>query len=102
VSLLGLTHGHGDRDRDRHVVNSFTMARMNRTPAFLLNFAHALDHLFLLIFATAVAAIAADFGVARWEDLMPYTTGAFVMFGLASVPAGRWGDLWGRRRKPKW
>jgi hypothetical protein len=44
---------------------------MNRTPAFLLNFAHALDHLFLLIFATAVAAIAADFGVARWEDLMP-------------------------------
>ena len=74
------------------------MARMNRTPAFLLNFAHALDHLFLLIFATAVAAIAADFGVARWEDLMPYTTGAFVMFGLASVPAGRWGDLWGRRR----
>ena len=75
-----------------------TMARMNRSPAFLLNFAHALDHLFLLIFATAVAAIAADFGVARWEDLMPYTTGAFVMFGLASVPAGRWGDLWGRRR----
>ena len=74
------------------------MVRMNRTPAFLLNFAHALDHLFLLIFATAVAAIAADFGVARWEDLMPYTTGAFVMFGLASVPAGRWGDLWGRRR----
>ena len=63
------------------------MVRMNRTPAFLLNFAHALDHLFLLIFATAVAAIAADFGVARWEDLMPYTTGAFVMFGLASVPA---------------
>jgi hypothetical protein len=49
------------------------MARMNRTPAFLLNFAHALDHVFLLIFATAVAAIAADFGVARWEDLMPYT-----------------------------
>ena len=75
-----------------------TMNRMSRTPAFLLNFAHALDHLFLLIFATAVAAIAADFGVARWEDLMPYTTGAFVMFGLASVPAGRWGDLWGRRR----
>jgi len=75
-----------------------TIGRMNRTPAFLLNFAHALDHLFLLIFATAVAAIAADFGVARWEDLMPYTTGAFVMFGLASVPAGRWGELWGRRR----
>ena len=71
---------------------------MPALPSFLLNLAHALDHLFLLIFATAVGAIAVDFGVARWEDLMPYTVGAFVMFGLGSVPAGRLGDLWGRRR----
>ena len=74
---------------------------MDTTPrslTLLLNLAHALDHLFLLIFATAVAAIAADFGFARWEDLMPYGTGAFVMFGLGSAPAGRLGDLWGRRR----
>ena len=63
----------------------------------LLYFAHAIDHLALLIFATAVSAIALDFGVARWEDLMPYATGAFVMFGVASLPAGRYGDLWGRR-----
>ncbi|MFM9993865.1 MAG: MFS transporter [Burkholderiaceae bacterium] len=71
---------------------------MNKSTSFLLNFAHALDHLFLLIFATAVSAIALDFGIGRWEDLMPYTTGAFVMFGLASVPAGQLGDKWGRRR----
>ncbi len=71
---------------------------MPRVPSLLLNLAHTLDHLFLLIFATAVAAIAQDFGVARWEDLMPCATGAFVMFGLGSVPAGRLGDLWGRRR----
>jgi MFS family permease len=64
--------------------------------ALLLNAGHALDHLFLLIFATAVAAIAADWGMV-WQDLMPYTVGAFVMFGLGSVPAGRLGDLWGRR-----
>jgi MFS family permease len=70
----------------------------SRTLTLLLNLAHALDHLFLLIFATAVAAIAADFGFARWEDLMPYGAGAFVMFGLGSAPAGRLGDLWGRRR----
>ena len=70
---------------------------MPRLPSLLLNFAHALDHLFLLIFATAVGAIAADFGIARWEDLMPYTVGAFVMFGIGSIPAGRLGDLWGRR-----
>jgi MFS family permease len=64
---------------------------------FLLYLAHAVDHLALLIFATAVAAIATDFGFARWEELMPYTAGAFLMFGLASLPAGRYGDLWGRR-----
>ena len=64
--------------------------------ALLLNAGHAIDHLFLLIFATAVATIAADWGMA-WQDLMPYTVGAFVMFGLGSLPAGRLGDLWGRR-----
>jgi len=67
-------------------------------PSLLLNLGHALDHLFLLIFATAVSAIAQDFGVAGWEDMMPYTVGAFMMFGFASIPAGRMGDLWGRRQ----
>ena len=69
----------------------------SRHTRVLLYLAHAIDHLALLIFATAVSAIALDFGVGRWEDLMPYTTGAFVMFGIASLPAGRYGDLWGRR-----
>ena len=69
-----------------------------RSTAALLNVAHAIDHMFLLIFATAVASIAADFGVARWEDLMPYGVGAFAMFGIGSLPAGRLGDLWGRRQ----
>ncbi len=64
--------------------------------ALLLNAGHALDHLFLLVFATAVAAIAADWGM-LWQDLMPYTLGAFVMFGVGSLPAGRLGDFWGRR-----
>ena len=68
-----------------------------RSAIFLLNVAHAVDHMFLLIFATAVASIAAEFGFARWEDLMPYGAGAFVLFGLGSLPAGRLGDLWGRR-----
>jgi MFS family permease len=71
------------------------MSKLSPT-ALLLNVGHALDHLFLLIFATAVAAIAADWGMV-WQDLMPYTVGAFVMFGLGSLPAGRLGDLWGRR-----
>ena len=71
---------------------------LNRAVQLLLNAAHALDHLVLLIFASAVTLIAIDLGVDRWEDLMPYTTGAFLMFGLGSIPAGRLGDLWGRRK----
>ena len=69
----------------------------SRITSGLLNIAHAIDHLMLLVFATAVATIAREFGIGRWEDLMPYTTGAFVMFGIGSLPSGRLGDLWGRR-----
>jgi len=71
--------------------------RITGATALLLNVAHALDHMFLLIFATAVGTIAADFGIARWEDLMPYGVGAFALFGLGSLPSGRLGDHWGRR-----
>ncbi len=71
---------------------------MRRSVTLLLNIAHAIDHLFLLIFATAVGAIARDFGLARWEDLMPYGAGAFLLFGLGSLPAGKLGDQWGRRQ----
>src|SRR4030095_15957260 len=73
------------------------MPAVKRPVALLLNVAHALDHMFLLIFATAVTAIAADFGFPDWESLMPYGVGAFMLFGLGSLPAGRLGDLWGRR-----
>ena len=69
---------------------------MNRATGVLLNAGHAIDHLFLLIFATAVGAIAADWGMI-WQDLMPFAAGTFVMFGLGSLPAGRLGDLWVRR-----
>ena len=70
----------------------------SRPTALLLNLAHLVDHLFLLIFASAIGAIAADFGMAHWEDLMPYGVGAFALFGLGSLPAGKLGDHWGRRR----
>ena len=73
------------------------MPHTSRPASLLLNVGHALDHLFLLVFATAVAAIASEFGFARWEDLMPYGVGAFIMFGVGSLPSGRLGDLWGRR-----
>jgi MFS family permease len=74
------------------------MTPSDRATSLLLNVGHALDHLVLLIFATAVVAIAPEFGLSRWEDLMPYAAGAFLLFGLGSLPSGRLGDLWGRRR----
>ena len=70
---------------------------MNRQTSYLLNLGHALDHMFLLIFATAVTRIAHEFGIARWEDLMPYSVAAFFCFGVCSLPAGKLGDHWGRR-----
>jgi MFS family permease len=69
-----------------------------RNVKLLLNAGHAIDHMFLLIFAAAVGVIAVDFEYAQWEDLMPFGVGAFVLFGLGALPAGRLGDLWGRRQ----
>jgi MFS family permease len=69
----------------------------NRPTQVLLNVAHAIDHMFLLIFATAVTTIALEFGLTRWEDLMPYSAAAFLFFGVGSLPAGKLGDHWGRR-----
>ncbi len=68
-----------------------------RVVSLLLNIGHGMDHMFLLIFATAVATIAGEFGYSNWADLMPYSVGAFALFGLGALPAGRLGDLWGRR-----
>lgn len=72
--------------------------QLSRSTSLLLNIAHALDHLFLLIFAAAVASIAIDFGFDRWEELMPFGVGAFLLFGFGSIPAGSLGDRWGRRQ----
>ena len=72
-------------------------AAFPRAVSLLLNIAHGIDHMFLLIFATAVATIAVEFGYSNWTDLMPYSVGAFALFGLGALPAGRLGDLWGRR-----
>jgi len=69
----------------------------NPVTRILLNIGHALDHMMLLIFATAVVSISQEFGLDHWEDLMPYSVGAFFFFGLGSIPSGRLGDMWGRR-----
>lgn len=64
-------------------------------PLFFLNLAHAYDHFFMLIFPTAVLALAPAWGMSYGEALA-LGTGAFVMFGLGSLPAGWLGDRWSR------
>ena len=58
-------------DASEHRRHMRAMRTSLRATSVLLNVGHAFDHMFLLVFATAVATIAADFGFARWEDLMP-------------------------------
>jgi MFS family permease len=92
------TAAHAQRSTVSATVSADLATDRNVALSLLLNAGHALDHLVLLIFAAAVGAITADFGFARWEDLMPYTAGAFFAFGLGSLPAGKLGDSWGRRQ----
>ena len=66
-----------------------------RTVAFV-NMAHALDHFVLLIYPTAVIAIAAERGLS-YASLIGLATGAFVAFGLFSLPMGWLADRMGRR-----
>ena len=66
-----------------------------RTLLFI-NWAHALDHFVLLIFPTAVLAIAAEMK-RDYGDLIWLSTGAFVAFGLFALPVGWLADRFGRR-----
>lgn len=71
------------------------MTTARRTIVFV-NIAHALDHFVLLIYPTAVIAIAADTGLS-YAELIALATGMFVAFGLFSLPAGWLADRYGRR-----
>jgi MFS family permease len=66
-----------------------------RTILFV-NAAHALDHFVLLIYPTAVLAIALELG-SSYADLIGLSTGAFVAFGFLSLPVGWIADRVGRR-----
>jgi MFS family permease len=66
-----------------------------RTIAFV-NIAHALDHFVLLIYPTAVIAIAAEQQL-PYASMIGLATGAFVAFGLFSLPMGWLAERIGRR-----
>lgn len=69
---------------------------MSRRIVRFVNLAHSLDHFVLLIFPTAVIAMAAQEGL-DYAQLITLSTGAFVAFGLFSLPMGWIADRVGRR-----
>jgi len=71
------------------------MDQSRLTVAFL-NLGHFLDHLAMLIYATAVLVMTSQFGLA-YQDMLPLSIGGFIAFGGGSLPAGWLGDRWGRR-----
>ena len=62
-----------------------------------LNFAHFLDHLVMLIYATAVISIALEFGK-TYGEILVFATPGFLLFGAMALPFGWLGDHWGRHR----
>ena len=69
---------------------------LSRRTVIFVNIAHALDHFVLLIYPTAVIAIALERGV-DYALLIGLSTGAFVAFGLCSLPMGWLSERFGRR-----
>jgi MFS family permease len=60
-----------------------------------LNVGHFLDHLFLLVFATAALRLTIEWDL-TYAELIPYATPAFVVFGVGAIPAGWLADKWSR------
>lgn len=69
---------------------------LSKRTLLFVNAAHALDHFVLLIYPTAVIAIAAQTNLS-YAELIGLATGAFVAFGLCSLPMGWLSDKFGRR-----
>src|SRR5260370_24196280 len=70
------------------------MDQSRLTVAFL-NLGHFLDHLAMLIYATAVLVMTSQFGLA-YQDMLPLSLGGFIAFGGGSPPAGGAGGPPGR------
>ena len=61
----------------------------SKSPALTgyLNFAHGLDHFVMLIYPAVVLALSSEFNL-PYGDLLPYSIGGFIAFGLFSMPFG--------------
>ena len=73
------------------------MPNSRRLVAFI-NIGHALDHLLMLIFPTAVLGMSASFGGQSYDQLLTLMIGGFIAFGAGSLPSGWLGDHWSRHK----
>ncbi|WP_341704303.1 MFS transporter [Ferrovibrio sp.] len=71
------------------------MSQARRVIGFV-NLAHSIDHMFVLIFPTAVLAMGDSF-TSSYGELLALSVGSFIAFGAGSLPAGWLGDKWSRR-----
>lgn len=71
------------------------MASSRRAIGFI-NLGHLIDHMFMLIFPTAVLGMETDFA-RPYSALLVLSLGGFIAFGAGAVPAGWLGDRWSRR-----
>jgi len=71
------------------------MARQRVLVPFL-NLGHALTHLVMLIFPTAVLALGPAWEIS-YDRLMPASLGGLIAYGAGSLPSGWLGDRWSRR-----
>ena len=60
-----------------------------------LNLGHLLDHLVMLVFPTAVVALAHEWNQ-PYAELLPLAVGSFIAFGAFAIPAGWLADHWSR------
>jgi MFS family permease len=71
------------------------MMTRSRLNFLFLNVGHFLDHLFILIFATASLHLMGDWEMS-YAELIPYATPGFVAYGVCAIPAGWLADKWSR------
>jgi MFS family permease len=69
----------------------------NRWLVPFLNIGHLLDHLAMLVFPTAVVALAREWD-RPYSELLPLALGSFIAFGAFAIPAGWLADHWSRYR----
>lgn len=60
--------------------------RRSKLNLLFMNVGHFLDHLFVLIFATAALRLTTDWGLS-YAELIPYATPGFIAFGVCAIPA---------------